>query len=47
MLGVMGTIGSGIWLMRLISWIHWPGLRIVLISFESFLLAPNSGVKVI
>jgi hypothetical protein len=44
LLGVIGTTGSGIWLMRLISWIHWAGLRIVLISSESFLLFPNSGV---
>ena len=42
LLGAIGTTGSGIWLMRLISWIHWPGWRIDLISPESFLLEPNS-----
>jgi hypothetical protein len=45
LLGAIGTTGSGIWLMRLISLIHWPGWRIVLIWFESFLLVPNRGVN--
>src|SRR5690242_11156699 len=45
LLGAIGMIGSGIWLMWLISLIHWPGLRMLLTSAESFLLPPNSGVN--
>src|SRR6478672_6417847 len=45
LLGAIGTTGSGIWLIRLISWTHWPGCKMLLISFESFLFCPNSGVN--
>ncbi len=47
LLGAIGTTGSGIWLMRLISWIHWPGWRMLLICLVSLLLVPKSGVYVI
>ena len=46
LLGAIGTTGSGIWLMWLISLIHWPGWRMLLICLESFLLVPNHGVNV-
>ena len=38
LLGAIGMIGSGIWLMWLISLIHWPGLRMLLTSAESLLV---------
>jgi len=45
LLGAIGTTGSGIWLIRLISFAHWPGWRIEPSCWESFLLEPNSGVN--
>jgi len=39
-LGEIGTIGSLIWLIRLISFVHWPGWRMLPATSASFLLAP-------
>jgi hypothetical protein len=44
LLGLVGTEGSGIWLMREIRSIHCFGLRIWVICAESFLLVPKIGV---
>ncbi len=44
LLGLIGTVGSGIWPSRWISWIHCCGLRICETWVDSALFEPNIGV---